>query len=232
MDRSSPAIAETLGCAPVFSQLRTAELQQLVAIAQRRVYRRREVIFHQGDAADRLYVLESGCVALTVRDTEGARSAMLSALAPGDLFGELAILPGSTRCFTAEALETVAVVALPWGPVQTTLWARPAAVESFVDLLSQRIHSLSELVADRSFLGLEQRLAKTLLTLALQHGHPAGESVEIQVPLTQSDLASLLGAARTSVNRILSDYEEQGLIHRLSRHVTQVDVNGLHQLLG
>src|SRR3954449_2682324 len=136
MDRSSPAIIETLGCAPVFNQLGSDELQQLAALAHRRVYRRREVIFHQGDAADRIYVLENGCVALTVRDTEGSRSAMLCALAPGDLFGELAVLPGSMRCFTAEALETVTLVALPGALVRPTLWARPATVESFVDLMS------------------------------------------------------------------------------------------------
>jgi CRP-like cAMP-binding protein len=62
-------------------------------------------------------------------------------------------------------------------------------------------------------------------------GHPVGRAVQIHVPLTQSDLASLLGAARTSVNRILNLYEEQGLIRRLSRRATIVDVDRLLQRL-
>jgi CRP/FNR family transcriptional regulator, cyclic AMP receptor protein len=220
---------ETLGCTPIFQQFTNDELLRLASVGQRRTYRRREVIFHQGDPADRLYVIEAGCVALSMCDTESARVAMLEILAPGAIFGDLAVGSVGTSSFTAEAIGPVTVVALPRAYVQSVLWTHPEAIELLFHLMSEQIHSLAELVSDRSFLGLEERLAKALLLLAHQHGQRMGEEVELRMPMTQSDLASLLGAARTSVNRILGSYEDMGLIRRPSSRVTFVDVQRLEQ---
>jgi CRP/FNR family transcriptional regulator, cyclic AMP receptor protein len=227
--KSKAGNLETLGCTPIFHQLTGDELQRLASVGQRHSYRRREVIFHQGDAVDRLYVIEVGCVALTMCDTEGARVAMLEILAPGGIFGELAVGTAGTSSFTAEAMGPVTVVALPRAYVRTVLWAHPESIELLFQLMNERIHSLAELVSDRRFRDLDERLAKALLLLAHQHGQRTGEEIELRMPLTQSDLASFLGAARTSINRILGSYEDMGLIRRPSSRITYVDVQRLEQ---
>jgi CRP/FNR family transcriptional regulator, cyclic AMP receptor protein len=231
MHRSTAVSLETLGCAPLFQQLTPEELQRLACVAQRRTYRRREVIFHQGEPLDRLYVLEDGCVALTVRDTEKPRAAMLRALAAGEVFGEFSLVTSTNSTYTAEALGPVAVLALPRDWVRPLLWAHPEAIELLLQLLSEHIQNLAEMIAERSFLELEDRLTRVLLRLARQHGRRVGEIVELQLPLTQVDLAALLGATRTSVNRVLGLYEEQRLIRRPGSRVMLVDVPRLEQLL-
>jgi len=115
------------------------------------------------------------------------------------------------------ALEPVETAVLSRAEFLGLLRRSPAVVDGLLATLAQTIRRLSEEVADLTFLDLHARLAKKLLDLSETHGQAADGSIEIQVPLTQEELASMIGATRPRVNKLLGLYEDRGAIARRGR---------------
>jgi CRP/FNR family transcriptional regulator/CRP/FNR family cyclic AMP-dependent transcriptional regulator len=84
-------------------------------------------------------------------------------------------------------------------------------------------------MADLVFLDLEGRLVKKLLELAEAHGRPVDGAVEIELPMTQEDLAAMIGATRASVNKLLGWYEDHGAIQRRGRRIAIFDEDRLRR---
>jgi CRP/FNR family transcriptional regulator/CRP/FNR family cyclic AMP-dependent transcriptional regulator len=203
-------------------------LAQLAAHARRRTYRRGEVIYHGGDPGETLHVLESGTAKVTVLSPHGAET-VLRIIGPGECHGELALIDDSPRSATVQALEPVAAVTLHHDDFLNLLRTNQAANERVLASLANKIRDLTTQVSDLAFLDLEGRLAKKLVELAETHGTPLGNAIEIQLPLTQEDLAGMVGATRASVNKLLGWYEDQGLIARRTRRLEITDLPRLRR---
>jgi len=205
-----------------------AVLVEVAAVARRRTYRAGEVICHHGDPGDALHVLESGRVKVTVYSHAGG-GAVLNVLGPGDCFGELALIDGEPRSATVETLEPAETVTLRRVDFLRLLRENEAALEPFLSTLARTIRRLSDAVTDVSFLSLDERLAKKLLVLAEEHGQEVAGLVEIQLPISQEELASMVGATRTSVNKVLGQFEDEGLITRRGRRIVIRDASRLRR---
>ena len=220
--RRQHSLQDTLARASLLGDLPPSLLADLAAAARRRTYRSGEVICHVGDPGDTLHVLESGRVKVTVYSEVGSEM-LLNVLGPGECFGELALIDGEPRSATVETLEPVETVTLRRDDFLRLMRANDAALEPLLATLARTIRRLSDAVADVSFLSLEGRLAKKLLALAEEHGETVGGLIEIQLPISQEELASMVGATRTSVNKVLGQYEDQGLITRRGRRIVVRD---------
>jgi CRP/FNR family transcriptional regulator len=84
-------------------------------------------------------------------------------------------------------------------------------------------------VEDLTSLDLEGRLAKRLLELAEEYGRPSDGAIEIALPVTQDDLAAMIGVARASVNRVIGAYEDRGLLERRGRRIAILDPERLRR---
>jgi CRP/FNR family transcriptional regulator, cyclic AMP receptor protein len=225
---SQPAIRETLVKSELLRDLSPETVSQLASAARRRTYRRGEVIFHEGDAGDTLYVLESGTVKV-VTDAESGNEALFSILGPGDCFGELSLIDGEPRSASVEALEAAECVILRRAEFMEVIRSHPPTMERLLMNLSARIRRITEMVADLAFLDLEGRLAKKLLQLADEHGQHVDGALEIELNLNQEELAAMVGATRSSVNRVLGWYEDQGAIERRGRRIAILDPDRLRR---
>lgn len=231
---SSPqqlALESALARSSLLGSLPPDVLKSLAGQARRRTYRRGEVVCHQGDPGDTLHVLQSGRVKVAVYGESGDE-AVLTILGPGDCFGELALIDGEPRSATVEALETVETVTLRRADFLELLQTSKEALEPLLATLARTIRRLSDTVADVSFLNLEGRLAKRLLALAEEHGRLTGGTIEIELPIKQEDLAAMVGATRTSVNKVLGIYEDQHLIERRGRRIVIRDPERLRRKIG
>jgi CRP/FNR family transcriptional regulator/CRP/FNR family cyclic AMP-dependent transcriptional regulator len=85
--------------------------------------------------------------------------------------------------------------------------------------LAAKIRYLTDVVSDLAFLDLEGRLAKRLLELAAEHGQTSGDEILIDLPITQEELAAMVGATRASVNKLIGWYEDRGIIARRGRRI-------------
>ena len=190
-----------------------AEEDALAAIARhlrRRRFRRGETIFHQGDPGDSLHIVSSGAVKIVLPSLEG-EEAIIATLRSGDFFGELALLDGAPRSATAIALEATETSTLPRQAFLNMLDQDKALRESLLAGLAREIRRVTTHVEELHFLDLAGRLASRLARLA-RDAEPEATEVRLDWPYTQSDLASMIGGTRQSVNKLLSDLADRELV--------------------
>ena len=219
------AISSLRRCA-LFEECDEAVLEGVVRQLRRRRFRRSEVIFHQGDPGDALHVVAAGAVKIVLPSAEG-EEAIIATLRPGDFFGELAILDGAPRSATAVALESSETLELPRTTFHDLLDHDPRLLDALLTGLTHELRRLTSHVEELHFLDLAGRLAMRLFRLA-READKDGVEVRLDWPYTQSDLASMIGGTRQSVNKLLSGLVDDGLvvIERDTLIVTDVEALG------
>jgi CRP-like cAMP-binding protein len=208
--------ADALGRCRLFAGMGKDSLHAISRTLRTRRFRRGEVLFHEGDPGDALFVVASGAVKVVVPSEDGDE-AILATLRRGDFLGELALLDGAPRSASAIALEQTEVMALPREQFRALVASEPAIRDALFAALAGELRRLTTHVAELHFLDLTGRLAARLTHLAEEHGErgPDG-AIRLDAPLTQSDLAAMIGATRQSVNKLLGEFEADGLL-RLER---------------
>ena len=175
------------------------QLQGRTALAR---YRRGDTVFEKGDPAAHLYVVFSGRVAIVARASDD-RESVLTVLGPGALFGEMSMFDAGVRSAKARALTTVHLIAVEFDDVRDVLVRRPEVLWAVVRILTRRLRATDEALADAMFLDVTGRTAKRLLELA------DGED-EFRMPLTQEELAGMVGASRERVNKAIALFVKLG----------------------
>jgi CRP/FNR family cyclic AMP-dependent transcriptional regulator len=198
-----------------FSALDGDALQRILRTARSLHYRRNDVIFDEGDDAAELFVVRSGRIAIGKQAPDG-RESLVALMEEGDLFGEMPLFDQEPRSAQARALEPSELLSLPYPPIRGILEERPQLLWEVVSVLSRRIRSTDEALADSVFLDVTGRTAKRLLELA-------GEADEFTLPITQEELAGLVGASRERVNKAISAFVRLGWIEQMDRHYRITD---------
>lgn len=199
----------------LFADLEASELQHIESASSQLTLRRGDVLFAEGDEPDALYIVIRGRIAIANRSVDG-RESVVALMEPGDLFGEMGLFVDGGRSAEARALEHSVVVQIPYGPVRRLYQERPASLWSVVKLLAGRLKSTDEALADSVFLDVTGRTAKRLLELA-------GDRDEFTLPITQEELAGMVGASRERVNKAIASFVRLGWIEQSDRRYVIVD---------
>lgn len=221
----------------LFSSVPADALQQVADRAQLRSYRKGEIIVRQGDTGETLFVVVDGLVKVFVTSPGGAEMVLVT-LRPMDTFGELAVVDGGERSASAEALEATTLLLLRRSSLLALLPGHPDLIEGLLHSLGALVRRLTDQTADLVFLDLHGRVAKLLLSLAEERGVMRDGERFLDLHLTQSDLASMVGGSRQSVNHILRTFEALGYLEVDGRRIIirRPDLlrrqAGLHQLSG
>jgi CRP-like cAMP-binding protein len=174
---------------------------RLRANATRRTLTRGETLFHQHDPSSSLFVIAKGRVAVVAQS--GDRESVLAVLEDGDLFGELAMFTQSPRSAGVRALIHTTVIEIGYQPIRSVLDERPELLWIILRLLAERLRSTDAILADVMYLDLPARTSKRLLEMA-------GVDDEFTLPVTQEDLASMVGASRERVNKAIAGFVRAG----------------------
>ncbi len=169
-----------------------------------RTVARNEVLFRQGDPSSELFGIVSGKVAILTRSPDG-RESLVAVLDEGSLFGELGLFDEGPRSADVRALEETNVLVLSYDSVRGAIDEHPTLLWIIVRLLARRLRNTDESLADSVFLDVPARTAKRLLEIA-------GDADQFRLPMTQEDLAGLVGASRERVNKALSLFTRLGWI--------------------
>jgi CRP/FNR family cyclic AMP-dependent transcriptional regulator len=186
-----------------------AALDELVVAAESRVFNRGDVLFTEADEATELFVVESGRIAIANKSIDG-RESVVALMEQGDLFGEMPLFDRYLRSAEARALELSRVAAIPYEPLKAIYDRRPELLWNVVELLAGRLRHTNEGLADSVFLDVTGRTAKRLLELA-------GEAEEFSLPITQEELAGMVGASRERVNKAIASFVRLGWIEQSDR---------------
>jgi CRP-like cAMP-binding protein len=220
---------EALGRCRLFAGLSTETLASIARTLRVRHFRRGEVLFHEGDPGDALFIVATGAVKVVVPSEEGGE-AILATLRRGDFLGELALLDGAPRSASAIALQATDALALPRDQFRALANTEPAIRDALLEAMARELRRLTAHVAELHFLDLTGRLAARLARLAVDHGErlPNG-SIRLDAPLTQSDLAAMIGATRQSVNKLLGEFEAEGLLRMERDSIVVTDAKALER---
>lgn len=198
---------------PLFANLSLGQIEQLTALARSHRYRRNHVIFNEGDPGTALYMIVKGRVKVSQSSPDG-KERTLALLSPGDVFGELALLDELARSADAVVVEDSELLVVPRKDFLGFIITQPQAAMSLLVVLSQRLRHTNLLVHDAAFFDVRGRLARVLLDLARADGETEPGGALVCPRLTQTELASMVGVTRESVNKWLRHYERAGLITR------------------
>lgn len=212
---------DALRACGLFSHADDATLDALAAALRTRRFRKGETVFHQGDPGDALFIVASGSVKVVLPSNEGSEPAIVAVLGPGEFFGELALLDGAPHSATIVAVEPTETLVLRREAFLDLIDTEPALRRALLASLAAEIRRLTGHVEDLHFLDLPGRLASRIVRLAADRPREPGGAVRIPWPYTQSELAGMIGGSRQSVNRLLSDLADEGLV-QLERDVLVV----------
>ena len=205
----------------LFANLADEDMHELMTAAKRRAFRSGEVIFHRDDPGQVLYMIKEGKVKICIISPDG-QEISLAVFGKGECFGEFALLDGLPRSADAIALEKVECYTLQRSDFHNAIMKNPKIAISVLEALTKRLRNTDNMVEDLIFLDVYGRVAKKLLELADAHGVKTDDGVRIEVRLTQQELASMVGASRESVNKVMGYFSEKDFIstdkHRITLH--------------
>ena len=197
---------------PLFAGLSDDELEALADSLGRRTFAKGMIIFHQGSHGQNLYLIESGKVRIFLL-SESGQEISVNIYGPGDVFGELTLLDGLPRSAGAMAMEKTVTLTLHRDDFLRHLESYPRMARSILEVLSARVRYTTDYAESLAFLDVYGRVAAKLLELADRYGmEKDGGEIEIELRLTQAELAGWVGASRESVNKVLGTFRDQGLI--------------------
>ncbi len=213
---------------PLFADLTKSQLAAIAPDMVPRRFQPGEIIFHEGDSGQFLYLVQSGQVRIFVNGLDGSETSVILFGKPGDMFGELAVIDGLTRSASAVALNETILLTMSREDFRRHMRQCPRLALNFMKVLSHRVRYNTRQMDSLATLDVSKRLARKLLELAQNYGRVTPNGVCINMTLTQSHLASLIGATRESANKCLRNFRRRGWIQTRPGQILILDPDALH----
>lgn len=223
-------VEQFIASQPLFAGLTDAEKKRVGAVIQRRNYGAGITLYHQDMPSIMLYLLGEGSVRVYSIGRTG-QEFTLSVLGPGDIFGELSVVDSHPHSATSVTLAPATVWLLGRDHLLKFLDDMPLLYRNLTMILARRLRASNQLLEAMTFQDVLGRLALQLINLANRHGQENGDAIEIGVPLTQGDLATMVGATRESINKSFAILRARGLATAEGASITVLSPEGLRDLI-
>lgn len=201
--------AEQIKAVELFRDLDDDNLGELAETSSYRKLARGDVLFREADEPTELFVVVSGRIAMVNRSVDG-RESVVALMEKGDLFGEMPLFDGLARSTDGRALESSEVIVIPYAPLRRLYTGDPTQLWRVVELLAMRLRVMDGVLADSVFLDVTGRTAKRLLEIA-------GDASDFSLPVTQEELAGMVGASRERVNKAIASFVKLGWLEQRDR---------------
>lgn len=228
---SKDAIVEMLAKTGLFGPLEDADRKAVAQEMREASFDAGQVVFGRGDPGREIYLVASGRVRLSVLTPEG-RELSFAHAEGGQVFGEIAVLDGGNRTADATAVSKVVALTLSKPSLMRLIETRPVVRDSVIRFLCNRVREADQQLEGIALYPIEVRLARFFLAAARQKGlSKPGAKVVIELPISQSELALLIGASRPKVNAALALLEDGGAIQKSEGRFT-CDLDELESIAG
>ena len=215
----------------VFSGLDPTALGALAAVCVPRSFRRDQYLMYQGDPGDHLVVLVDGLVKIMVTSDRGDEM-VLATLGPGEVLGELAVIDQGPRSASVVAVQPTTTLVVTRTALITAMHHSPALLDAMLRTLGGLVRRLTEQASDLVFLDLGGRIAKLLVQRAERESQTPGRRLAVDLHLTQTELAQMVGASRPAVNRVLQSLVGRGWINLDGKTIEILDAPALRRRAG
>ena len=222
-----------LSSIPLFKGLDSEALEDVSARLRLLKAKKGDVLFRKEMEGTVLYIIQEGAVKIVLRSEMGDEK-ILDIFSKGNIFGEMSLLDGKPRSSDAIAVGPSKLLLLNRNDFMNLLRQHDSVKETLIGALAVRLRKTEGLMEDTSFLNIPARFAKKLIDLGETFGRRRGNALEINLQLTQNDLANIVGATRETINKELRILRGKGLvsttdkvirIHNVERLKNQVSLN-------
>jgi CRP-like cAMP-binding protein len=213
------AIADMLGKTELFGTLSEPD-RAMVAGRMRRVeFAPDQMIFSRGDPGSEIYLVVEGRIRLSILSSDG-RELSFAHAGPGSIFGEIATLDGGERTAGATAMTRVKAMALPQKALTDLIESNAKLAGAAIRFLCARLRETDQRLEAIALHRIEVRLARLFLSALKAQPAAKGAKAKLDLGMSQSELALLIGASRPKVNIALTVLEEMGAIARTGASLT------------
>jgi CRP/FNR family cyclic AMP-dependent transcriptional regulator len=175
-----------------------------------------QTVFVAGDAGDGCYRIEESLLKVSVVALNGEER-IFAILGPGSFIGELSMIDGAPRSASICALRDSRLSFVSRAAFDAYCQSNPEVYRHVMTLLARRLRDTNAALAATSFLSVQGRVARALLSLADAFGHDVGGGrILVKQRVTQRDLGAMAGIARENVSRIMKDWARRSLVRRLA----------------
>ncbi len=214
----------------IFRRLDEDALTELADYFKTRHYGKNNLIIFEDDAGLQFFVIRSGQVKIS-RISQQGEEVILAILGPGQFFGEVSIIDGGPRSATVTSLDDVELLSISRERFQYFLSEYPQLALALLREMASRFRKSDAQIKSLSLMDARERVANTLFQLALEIGleRKEREYVIEDLPL-QRDLANIAGTSRETVSRIITRFQEEGLVQREGNRLVIPDVFRLERI--
>ena len=199
--------------------LESSAFEALRAVGHMRRYRRGEPIMHERQVPDSIVVICAGHAKLTRGGGHGSET-LLAIAGTGELLGELSAIDREPRSATATALDDVEALEVPTSAFTALLNQRPDLSRHLMQVLSRRLRNSGLMRAEFAALDSVGRVCARLVELGRRFGHPAGEAMRIEMPITQEELADWAACSQEATGKALRALRDLGWIETARGEIT------------
>lgn len=203
------------------------ELQNLSKNRPSSRYKKKEILFHEGDTPHYLFFLNKGKVK-SYKTHDDGKEFVTNVFKEGDFFGHVPLCEGRPYSDSALVLEDSEVFKIPKEDFLALLYKNRDVAQQFIKMLSNQIKEQEEQLIKLAYDTVRKRTADALLLL--QKRYPSNKDGNTCIPVTRDDLAGLAGTAAETVIRCLSEFKEDEFIEVNGREIVILDQEGLESI--
>lgn len=192
-------------------------------------YRKGQIIYAQGSPCQGLHCIYQGKVKITKVAGDG-KEQIIRLSTSGDIIGVCTLLSETTYLTSAVALEDCVVCLLPRQDVLALIQSNPQVAGALMKQLSQALNSSDERVLTMAYKPVRERLAESLLLLQDTYRESEADGEEFTIAISREDLASLVGTAKETTSRLLSELKEEGIIAAKGSTITILQTEKLMEI--
>ncbi|MDF2874179.1 MAG: crp 3 [Sporomusa sp.] len=202
----------------LFSGLSMGFFKHICWAANKQQIRKGHALFQQGEAADSIYVIKEGSFKL-LRMTEDGNETILQIVGTGEMLGETALFRrDAIQVATAIALEDAKVCSIDRCTFEKLVKKEPDLALAVIRNLNERLYHVWEQVSDANRQSTQEKILGLMIRLAREYGEDCAEGTRITIPLTQQEIAALVGASRVMVSQSITELTAKNYVLREKRY--------------
>lgn len=197
---------------PIFSFLDQEELKKIVDMTGNKVYKKGDLLCHQGQKSDTLFIINEGGVKIS-KLTKDGKEQIIHILTSGDFFGELSLFSNTeTYNFDVYAISDLKICTLTKQNMDEILMSNPGISLKLLQVITTRLTQTENLAQNLATNDAEVRIAYMLLEFSEKYGVTTASGLQVKLPLNREEMASYVGVTRETISRKLTIFEELGIL--------------------
>ncbi len=209
-----------------FAHLDDKDIEEINKLVIEKYLAKGHIIFMEGDPGDALYFVKSGRVKI-YKVTPDGREHIFAFLTKGDIFAEVTLFNDTNYPATAEVIEDGRICMIRNADLENLIRRNNDIALGIIRVFSKKLHSFQQKVKELALGDAYMRIAKNLIIFAQDHGREVDGYLEVELSISRQEMANMLGIARETVSRVLSQFSRENSIEIDGKKIVIKDMEKL-----